>query len=76
LVVLRQSQVTRNGVALDDVMLKFLEAAIEDDADKLSQSFDVYDVCKGDGGMKIFQQKISTFNLPALFILCKKKRIE
>jgi hypothetical protein len=42
--------VTRNGVALDAAVLKFFEAAVEDDVDKLSQSFDVYDVCRGDGG--------------------------
>jgi len=51
-------QVTRNGVALDAVVLKFFEAAIEDDVDKLSQSFDVYDVCRGDGGSKKFPRKL------------------
>lgn len=48
---MNQLQVTRNGVAIDSAALKFFELAIEnDDAEKLSQSFDVYDVCRGDGG--------------------------
>ena len=49
-VFMNQLQVTRNGVAIDSAALKFFELAIENDAEKLSQSFDVYDVCRGDGG--------------------------